>query len=270
MTKSKVLGAWLPGLPHILQPGLNGGYRSLFDAAKDVGKEFQALGVRRILYYSTQWLSVLGHSIQTRPRIVGKHVDENWYDFASLPFDFRVDTKLASSVARVVSDAGFQSRLVDYEGFPIDTGTITADTLLNPTKIPVSMFSCCVYSDYAETARLGALIRSSLEQMEGTSAVVVVSGLSGGYFATDIDMREDCFSDPADDVANRKLLAEMEKGDWLAVASMRDDYCRSHKADMGLKGLAFLEGVGVAVKGQKLKSRAYAPVYGSGAAVLFN
>ena len=134
MTNPKLVAAWIPGLPHVLSPDRNSGYRALHDAATKVGVQFQAAGVKRVLYYSTQWLSVLGHSVQSRAVSKGLHVDENWYQFGALPYHFKTDASLANSLLSSVAAQGYQVRSVDYEGFPIDTGTIVADTLINKTK----------------------------------------------------------------------------------------------------------------------------------------
>lgn len=265
---SDIMAAWLPGLPHVLRPDLSHGYQTLNRAAVAVGEEFQRRGVKRILYYSTQWLSVLGHSVQSRAYPEGVHVDENWYDMTNLPFKFTIDTKFAQRMLGDLSKAGYQARAVDYEGFPIDTGTIVADTLINPKKIASGMFSCCVYSDYQDTVKLGQILKESLAQQDGQSAVVVVSGLSSRYFTTEIDLREDHIRSTEDDAANQKLLDLMTSGDWKSIQAMRDSYCREVKADMGLKALAFLEGMGFAAGEKRLQPKAYAAVYGTGAAVL--
>lgn len=265
---NKVIYAWVPGLPHILRPELNQGYAQLATACKDLAAEFKRQNVTRILYYSTQWLSVLGQSVQTRARVKGRHVDENWYEIASLDFDFNTDRDLSLKLIEESSGAGFQVRPVDYEGFPVDTGTIVANQLLNPQGLKTAMYSCCVYSDYAETVKIGALAKKAAERMDGTTAIVVVSGLSGRYFTTEIDFREDHIRDPKDDEWNKKILAAMNAGDWTAVAKIKDDYCNAAKVDMGLKALAFLEGAGACASGRSFKTVAYGAIYGTGAAVL--
>ncbi len=265
---TKVIFAWVPGLPHVLRPEWSSHYKNLATAMGGLAEEFQKKRVQRILYYSTQWLSVLGQSVQTRARLAGRHVDENWYDMASLKFDFSVDQDLASGLIKASRDAGLQTRGVDYEGFPVDTGTIVADKLINPGKIPVGMYSSCVYSDYAETQKIGRLARSVTEALDGTTAIVAVSGLSGRYFTTEIDYSEDHIRDPIDDQWNQKILAFMGSGDWSALEKYRADYCAASKVDMGLKALAFLEGAGLANSGLKLKTLAYGAIYGTGAGVM--
>ena len=260
--------AWVPGLPHILRPDLNSGYAKLANACEDLGAEFKKHEVKRILYYSTQWLSVLGQSVQTRDKVKGLHVDENWYEIAALPFDFEIDQNLARNLITESVKDGFQVRGVDYEGFPVDSGTIVANRLINKTNIKVGMYSCCVYSDYSETVKIGSLAKRAAESLDGTTAIVVVSGLSGRFFTTDIDYHEDHIRDSKDDQWNKKILAAMNDGHWDALKKMRDDYCRDAKVDMGLKALAFLEGAGACAKGSSLKTKAYEAIYGTGAAVM--
>jgi 2-aminophenol/2-amino-5-chlorophenol 1,6-dioxygenase alpha subunit len=264
----KIVYAWIPGLPHILKPELSGSYSALAKAAEDVGREFTKLGVKRILYYSTQWLSVLGQSVQTRPNVKGLHVDENWYDIATLSFDFNIDQGMAKNLITGSEAAGFQVRGVDYEGFPVDTGTIVANQLINKGNLPTGMYSSCVYSDYQETIKIGQLAKSAVESMDGVTAMVAVSGLSGRYFTTEIDFREDHIRDPKDNDWNEKLLTAMNAGDWVAVSAMREKFCRECKADMGLKALAFLEGAGACAAGKRLQTKAYGAIYGTGAAVM--
>jgi 2-aminophenol/2-amino-5-chlorophenol 1,6-dioxygenase alpha subunit len=267
-SSDRIIYAWVPGLPHLLRPDLNEGYENLAQACRDLGDEFKRQGVSRILFYSTQWLSVLGQSVQARPRVSGLHVDENWYDIASLNFDFEIDSSLVENLIIKSRQAGFQVRAVDYEGFPIDTGTIVANTLLNNSGLKAAMYSCCVYSDYAETVRIGELAADAAMTLSGKTAIVVVSGLSGRYFTEVIDYKNDAIRDPIDDQWNQKILASMNDGLWENVASMRDEYNRSTKADMGLKALAFLEGAGACRPGRRLMTKAYGAIYGTGAAVM--
>lgn len=264
---SNLIYAWVPGLPHVLRPDLNKSYRDLNASMTVVGKKFNEHNVQRILYYSTQWLSVLGQSIQMRPKVKGLHVDENWYDIASLPFEFNIDLSLARNLEQGITKLGLQVRGVDYEGFPVDTGTIVADQLINPNKIPVGMHSCCVYSDYLETKSLGASAASALLDLPGTSAIVIVSGLSGRFFTSEIDFQEDHISS-SDDALNRQLLQSIEHGDINQCQLVKDRLASEAKADMGLKALAFLDGAGAFTRSEALKTLGYGAIYGTGAAVM--
>ena len=270
-TKSPVPGLFVPGLPHLFSPSLNAGYANLGDALTKAGDRLQAAGVERLLYFSTQWISVLGHSFQAKAALAGTHVDENWYDLEgarTLPFSFKVDQGAASAMAKALEGAGYQARLIDYEGFPVDTGTIVADRFLNRGRFTTAMISCCVYSDYADTVKLSGLLRAALDLDGKKTAFIAVSMLSGRFFTTEIDPREDHVSSPADDQWNRRIIAALEQGQVGAVEGMIPDYAPQCKVDMGLKALAFLNGVGAATEGRGANCRAYGALYGTGAAVL--
>jgi 2-aminophenol/2-amino-5-chlorophenol 1,6-dioxygenase alpha subunit len=265
---SKLIYAWVPGLPHILRPELSKSYAALNKGCLDLAAEFERAGVKRVLYYSTQWLSVLGQSVQAKPRVSGLHVDENWYEIANLKFDFTIDVGMANALVEASRAAGMQARSVNYEGFPVDTGTIVADRLINKKNVPVGMYSCCVYSDHEETKRIGTLARDVANKLDGVTAIVAVSGLSGRYFTTEIDHREDHIRDPKDDEWNKRVLKLAGAGQWNELRNIRDECAKACKVDMGLKALSFLDGAGLCDEKTAFKTLAYDAVYGTGNAVL--
>lgn len=264
-------GVFVPGLPHLMSSASNPGYAELSGALTKVGDRLKADKVERLLYFSTQWISVLGHSFQAKTELSGTHVDENWYDLdgaKTLPFSFKVDQAAAKNMAKAVEANGYQARLIDYDGFPVDTGTIVADRFLNRGRFSTSMLSCCVYSDYADTVKLAGILRAALDQDGKKTAFVAVSMLSGRFFTTEIDPREDHVSSPNDDQWNKRIIAGLEKGRVAEVEAMIPEYASACKVDMGLKALAFLKGVGAAVEGRAATCHAYGGLYGTGAAVI--
>jgi 2-aminophenol/2-amino-5-chlorophenol 1,6-dioxygenase alpha subunit len=263
-----IAAALVPGLPHILKPDMNAGYRALAGAVADFGDRLAERGVKRVVYYSTQWISVLGHSFQARQKLEGLHVDENWYDLMDLPFDFRVDLGAAKAMADAAGKAGYQARLIDYDGFPVDTGTIVADKLLNKGRFSTGMVSCCVYSDYADTTKLASTLTTALAKDGVPTAVVCVSSLSGRWFTTEVDLREDHVSSPEDDKWNKRIIGLLEKGELSQAEALLPEYAGACKVDMGLKALAFLKGAGAAIPGKGAVCHAYGGIYGTGAAVL--
>lgn len=263
-----ILGGLVPGLPHLLRPELHPNYHSLATEMSNLGDRLASKGIERLLYYSTGWISVLGHLFQAKQTLKGMHVDENWYDLIDLPFHFKVDAKFASALAESARSAGYQTKLVDYEGFPVDTGTIVADQLINKGRFDVAMVSCCVYSDFADTVALAASLRRCLEQDSRKTAVVAVSGLSGRFFTMEIDLREDHVSSPEDEAWNKRVLGLIEAGHLAGLAAILPEYSRNTKADMGLKAMAFLQGMDVAKAGRPAKCLAYGGIYGTGAAVI--
>ena len=114
-----------------------------------------------MLLYSTQWFSVIGHLFQTEPKPKWTLVDQNWYEFGEIPYEFRIDPKFGELYAGVCKDHGMQAATVDYHGFPIDTGTVVALKLLNPNNaMPASIVSCNIYAERDETRALGRAARA--------------------------------------------------------------------------------------------------------------
>ena len=85
-----------------------------------------------LLVYSTQWIAVLDELWQLRPVSAGVHVDENWHEFGELPYQINSDVPLATACVEGSSAIGISAKGVDYDQFPVDTGTIVANTYLNP------------------------------------------------------------------------------------------------------------------------------------------
>lgn len=268
MSKFLKAAALVPGLPQVLSTGLNPHYENVAKALRGVGDRFQREGVERVVYYSTQWISVLGHLYQAKEKLKGLHVDENWYALGDLPFDFKVDAAFARRLAEAASGAGYQTKLVDYEGFPVDTGTIVADRLLNQGRFKTNMVSCCVYSDFADTVKLAGTVQKAIDESGVKTALVCVSMLSGRFFTTDIDPREDHVSTPEDDQWNKRMLELFEKGQFEQAERLAPEYAGAARVDMGFKALAFLKGAGALQQGRAAKLSAYGPLYGTGAAVV--
>ncbi len=259
---------WLPGMPHMLKPEINAGYQSLHAAADALGAQLREAGIQRIVYFSTSWLSVLGQSVQMGQNLRGRHTDENWHELGDLEFSFNVDRAFGAALIERLRAQAMPVQAVDYVGFPVDTATIVADRLLNPERLPVSVLACHVYSDAAATRRLAGLLRAQIDASQQATAVVCVTGLSGRFFTTEIDLREDRISSAEDDRWNKQMLGWLSEGAWSEVDKNLSAYVAATKVDMGFKAYAFTRGLYGAALPPAAKCLAYGSLYGSGAAVL--
>lgn len=221
-----------------------------------------------LIVYSTQWLAVLDELWQTRAHVQGLHVDENWYEFGDLPFDMRVDTALAQACIAASATIGVRSKGVDYDGFPIDTGTIVANGFLNPgSRVPLVIVANNVYHDWQTTERLGALAAAEAERLGRRYAVLGVGGLSGTIFREEIAPADDRVASAADDALNRQMLETLARPDGDALRMFCADYAAKARADMGMKHLAFVLGA-LGPRFAGARTLGYGPSYGSGAAVV--
>src|SRR6266446_5380926 len=116
LNQNAILGAaWVPGLPHLLHPEKSTCWEKLRTGYQELAARVKDLKPDLLVVYSSQWLSVLGTSFQGHPHPKGVHVDDNWYEWGDLPFDFSVDSKMSESFAHCVRVAGVPTKTVSYD-----------------------------------------------------------------------------------------------------------------------------------------------------------
>lgn len=262
-----VKAAWVPGLPHVLAKNKSPQWTELASGFAKLGERVRESKPDVIVLFSTQWFSVLGTSFQTNPRPKGLHVDENWYEFGDLPFDFKVDAALSTQFAEDYKLAGFPTKTVNYEEFPIDTATIVANHFLNPKgEIPVSIVSSWVYANHQTAKTLGETMAKTVEKSGKRAVFVASSLLSARFNSSDINPNEDVI--PAhDDDANRKLLHTMESGKWYAAHDIASEYSRKVPTDMQFNAFHWLSGV-LGSRPNYGEVLGYGPQWGTGAAIV--
>jgi len=221
-----------------------------------------------IAVYSTQWIAVLDELWQARPRSRGVHVDENWHEYGDLAFDIRCDVKLTEAIIAATPKFGVRSKAVDYEGFPIDTGTIIANNYLNPRgKLPLVIAANNVYHDWRTTQKLASTAVACADSLRRRVALVAVGGLSGSIIREEIDLATDHIASQADDDWNRRMLELIAAGRMPAILKACPQYAQEARVDMGFKHFAWILG-GLGGSYAAAQVHAYGPSYGSGAAVI--
>jgi 2-aminophenol/2-amino-5-chlorophenol 1,6-dioxygenase subunit alpha len=258
----------VPGSPlHLLRPEVPA-WAGLVAAYAQAAAVLAAARPDVLLLYSTQWFAVLDELWQTRAHVQGVHVDENWYEFGDLPFDLRIDTEVAHACIEATATIGVRSKGVDYDGFPIDSGTIVACNLLDPAhRYPVVIAANNLYHDWQTTEALGALAAAQADRSGRRYAAIGIGGLSGTLFRHEMDLASDRLASREDDALNHTLLARLAAGDAPDLRAFVADYAARARADMGMKHLAFVLGAsGGHYRGAT--TLGYGPAYGSGAAVI--
>jgi reactive intermediate/imine deaminase len=256
----------VPGLPQVLlTPDASPGWKKLRQAYDAARKEIENTEADLILYYSTQWLSVLGYTFQADPTPEWVHVDQNFHDLGSMPYKFKIDPSFATAYAAEVKKEGHHTMLANYRGFPVDTGTIVAQKLLNPhNRLPASMVSCNMYAEKNETIAVGRAALRALEKTGKKAIVVLVTGLSNRFFVKEIEPKDDKISSAKDDEWNRKICELLDGGRLEDVAQVARDFGREANGDMGFKGIWWLNGLCGETNNFSGKVLAYEPIYGTG------
>ncbi len=255
----------VPGQPHLV---LTDGWKNLSDAFKKAGEDARATNPDVIVIYSAQWMSVLGHSFQGDPNPKGLHVDENWHDMGDLPFDFKVDVELAKLAEQKAQAKGLATQLVNYEGFPIDTGAIVTLKCFNPdNKTPVVIVSSNVYANKEDSLALGEAMGEALKESGKTAAVIFSTAFSHRFITEEIQPSEDKISSEKDDEWNRKMLDLIQAGKNKEAMELIEDFAKNAAPEMMFKGFYWLMGV-LGTPDTLGDVLAYGPVWGTGNAVV--
>ncbi len=262
----------LPGMPHpLLCPEKNRGWGLLRQAYDKVRSEIEQSEAELILIYSTFWPSVIGHQIFARAEAQWTHVDEEFHALGSIPYRFKMDEAFGELYKDKCLARKLHARTVNYQGFPVDTGSVVALKLLNPeNRLKAVITSSNVYSDRAETLILGKAAREALESCGKKAVALVISALSNRLHQGVIEPQTDRIHSLKDDEWNRKFLEFLEQGRLEDVAQLSRQFhreARVHKVNnfKPFWWLSSLMGQSNLFKGQVFE---YQPVCGTGAAVV--
>lgn len=258
------------GLPHSrLVPEKSPHWQDLAKSYTELGKSIAESDADLILYFSTQWPSVIGYLFQANPNPKWTHVDHEWHEFGSMPYEFRVDSDFSKAYADEVRSLGYNAAAVNYRGFPIDTGTIVAQSFLNPkNRLPASMVSCGLYAEKEETLQIGRAAGRALAKSGKRAIAVLVSCLSHRFYTQEINPKEDKISSAKDDEWNRKILELLSEGRLEDVSQVAREFSKEANGDMNFKGIWWLAGLCGESNDFQGKVYNYKPVWGTGNALV--
>ena len=215
-------------------------------------------------------MAVLDQLWQARERCRGIHVDENWYEYGDLPFDLSIDTALSHRLVEETRALGIAAKEVDYDGFPIDAGTIAAHCVPGPGQAlpdghrreqPLPRLR-------NDTAGSGPWPRERRSAWAGGSRSSASATSPARRSPGRSTVADDHVANPADDEWNRRVLELMTAGEPRAVQELVTGAGAAVRIDMGFKHFAWLAGA----MGERWSGgatvHAYGPVYGGGAAVV--
>lgn len=263
-----VAALMVPGSPLPMLNGSNPAWKDLVAGYEAAREALEAARPDVILVYSGQWMAVLDQLWQTSPHLRGTHVDENWHEYGALNYDFRTDREGTLACIAGCDTVGVRAKPVDFDHFPIDSGTIVANGFLNERlRAPLIIASANIYHDYETTRKLGEMAAREAIKLGRRVAIIGVGGLSGSIFRQEIDPQNDRIKSPEDDALNRKMLELMEAGDRNGIDQFRLEFTAKARADNNFKHFAWLQGaMGSEWSGAKVL--AYGPAWGAGSAVV--
>ena len=204
----------VPVHPHtVLAPEQNEGWNRLRQAYDEAAKIITDSGADLLIIYSTTWPSIIGHQLISDPNPEWVMVDHDFHELGSINYSFNIDAEFAELWNAENKTRGLQSRCVNYQGFPIDVGSVVALTLLNSdNKIPAVIVSSNVYADRSETTVLAKACRDIVKKTGRKAVAITAMSLSNRMFTEHIDPKDDKIHSLKDDEWNRKILEFLGEG----------------------------------------------------------
>ena len=209
-----LFGLYVPPHPHpLLAPDQNKGWGELRAAYDECRRRIEESEADVIIVYSTTWPSIVGHQFQVQPEPEWVHVDDDFHFLGSMPYKFKMDVEFGNAYRDAAESRGLHARTVAYHGFPIDTGSVVALSLLNPdNRIPACIVSSNMYSNRSETIVLGKAARDALKAQGKKAVIVAVSSLSNRMFTKHVEPQDDRIHSAKDEDWNHKILEFFEDG----------------------------------------------------------
>lgn len=250
----------------VLQPDAKG-MQPLVEGLDRAKKSLAAASPGVIVAYSSAWVAVVDQLWLTRSEMTGRFVDPTWHELGHIDWRITVDVPVTEKAVPATSEFGVTSRGVDYDAFPIDSGTIVFSQSVNTNDVPLVLTSNNLYHDWGTTQNIARTAVDAALSAGHDVSVVGMGGLSGSIFREGIDFDEDRIHSPEEDQANQKLLDLLVSSDTQAIESYVPEYNEAARADMGMKHLGFILG---ALGGSYSSAEVlgYGPLGGSGGAVV--
>ena len=273
MTNGEIIESFVvPVHPHtVLAPEQNEGWNRLRQAYDEAAKIITDSGADLLIIYSTTWPSIIGHQLISDPNPQWVMVDHDFHDLGSINYSFNIDAEFAKLWNEENKSRGLQSRCVNYQGFPIDVGSVVALTLLNPdNKIPAVIVSSNVYSDRSETTVLAKACRDIVKKTGRKAVAITAMSLSNRMFTEHIDPEDDKIHSLKDDEWNRKILEFLGEGRLEDVGQLSrtiQQQIRVQKV-VNFKPMWWLSAMNENRNNLTGKVLAYEAVHGAGCAVV--
>jgi 2-aminophenol/2-amino-5-chlorophenol 1,6-dioxygenase subunit alpha len=265
-----LLSAIVPTFPHpLFLSSEENQSNDLKNGYEDLRTRINELSIDLLLIYSTQWVSVLGHQIQGRTNLEDVFVDQDFHQLGSYHYKLGFHEDFAKSYAESCTRRGLAARVVNYQGFPIDSGTLTALNQLNPeNKMSASLVSCNMYSDRSETVVLGKAALDAVKSCGLKVAAVAVTGLSRRFMPLKNKGGGNSVSLTRDQEWNDKIIEMLRLGRLEDVAQLARRFDKEARADQRFKAIWWLAALAGEHNRFKGTLHAYSAVQGCGSAVM--
>jgi 3,4-dihydroxyphenylacetate 2,3-dioxygenase len=230
-------------------PGRHHGCRqAAIDGHHEIGRRCRALGVDTIVVFDVHWLVNAGYHVNCAPHFKGVYTSNELPHFIrNLPYEYPGDPALGRAIAEAATAAGVPARAHDATTLGLEYGTLVPMRYMNADQRfkVVSVAAWCAWHSLADSARLGAAVRTAIERHHDGRVAVFASGSLSHRF-NDNGSPEESIHEISDEFfrqVDMRVVELWQRGDWKTFIRMLPEYAERCVGEGGMHDTAMLLGM---------------------------
>lgn len=227
------LAAKITHVPSMYLSEMDGPHQGCREAAinghKEISRRCRALGVDTIVVFDTHWLVNSGYHINNAPHFKGIYTSNELPHFIkNMPYEYDGNPELGELIAAEASAAGINTRAHRDTTLALEYGTLVPMRYMNEDghfKV-VSISAMCQVHDLDDSGRLGAAVRSAVEEHYTGKVALFASGSLSHRFAqngTSENYLHKVWS-PMLEHMDHEVVRMWERGEWKEFVEMLPEY----------------------------------------------
>ncbi|AXF85989.1 3,4-dihydroxyphenylacetate 2,3-dioxygenase [Ephemeroptericola cinctiostellae] len=252
--------------------GPNKGCRqAAIDGHIEISRRCRELGVDTIVVFDTHWLVNSGYHINCAAHYKGVYTSNELPHFIkNMPFDYEGNPELGHMIAARANAVGIHTRAHDATTLALEYGTLVPMRYMNTDKHfkVISISAMCQVHDLHDSMKLGAALRTAIEQDYNGKVAIFASGSLSHRFAQNGVSEGYLFKNwsPLLEQMDLQVIKMWEEGDWKTFTEMLPMYAEKAHGEGFMHDTAMLLGAmgGAAYMGKVEVITPYFPSSGTG------
>ncbi len=245
------LAAKITHVPSMYLSELDGPFKGkrqqAIDGHIEIGKRCRDLGVDTIIVFDTHWLVNANYHINCAPDFKGVYTSNELPHFISnMAYKFDGNPALGKLLAQACTEAGVETLAHDATTLPPEYGTLVPMRYMNEDlhfKV-ICVSALCQVHYLADSARLGAIMRRTIEQQYDGKVALFASGSLSHRFAQNGLAPEyaDKIWSPFLEQLDHHVVGMWERGEWQEFCEMLPEYAAKGHGEGFMHDTAMLLG----------------------------
>lgn len=246
------LAAKITHVPSMYLSEMDGPHKGCRDAAinghKEISRRCRELGVDTIVVFDTHWLVNSGYHINNASHFKGVYTSNELPHFIkNMPYEYEGNTELGEIIAAGGVEAGVNVRAHSDTTLPLEYGTLVPMRYMNADQHfkVLSISALCTVHNLEDSGKLGAALRSSVEQHYDGKIAVLASGSLSHRFAQNGVSEHYLHKvwSPMLEHMDHEVVRMWERGEWKEFVEMLPEYAEKCHGEGFMHDTAMLLGV---------------------------